>query len=186
MTNTETFTIEEQKTLLALAREAIKCKLTDSPAPRLDSVSDKMSKEQASFVTLKTSRGQLRGCIGNIEPFEPLVESVPHNARNAALHDPRFSPVDSLAELESLKIEISVLTPPVKISSYEDIEIGKHGVILRYKKRGAVFLPQVAVEQQWTRDDTLSHLALKAGLHAEAWTDPECEFRVFEAIHFSE
>lgn len=186
MTDKKEFTVEEKKTLLALAREAIKCSLTGAEPPKLDSVSDDMNQPTSTFVTLRSKNGQLRGCIGNIEPFESLVESVPHNARNAALHDPRFPAVDSLAELESLRLEISVLTQPVEVSSYEDIEIGKHGIILRWNKRGAVFLPQVATEQGWNRDSTLSHLSLKAGVPANTWKEPECKFRVFEAIHFSE
>lgn len=186
MTDKKEFSIDEKKTLLALAREAIKCSLTDEDSPKLDSVSDEMNQHTSTFVTLRSNNGQLRGCIGNIEPFESLVESVPHNARNAALHDPRFSPVDSLMELASLRIEISVLTQPIEVSTVEDIEIGKHGIILRHNKRGAVFLPQVPTEQGWDRDSTLSHLALKAGLPANAWKTPECKFRIFEAIYFSE
>ena len=169
-----------------MARESIKCCLTSADPLKFESSSDKLNKLQSSFVTLRTNKGQLRGCIGNVEPFEPLFESVPHNARNAALHDPRFPAVDSLAELESLRIEISVLTEPVEVSSFQDIEIGKHGIILRVKKRGAVFLPQVAVEEGWDCDTTLSHLSLKAGLPANAWKYPECKFRVFESIYFSE
>jgi AmmeMemoRadiSam system protein A len=186
MTETEYFTSDEKNTLLALAREAIKCKLTNTELHKFDSVPEKFQKQQASFVTLRSPNGQLRGCIGNIEPFETLIESVPHNARNAAMHDPRFASVDSIAELDSLRIEISVLTPPEEVESYKDIVIGKHGIILRMNNRGAVFLPQVATEQGWSRDSTLSHLSLKAGLPANAWKDEKCKFKVFEAIYFSE
>ena len=185
MTEKLNFTPDEKKTLLILAKEAIKCKLTDSEMHKFDSVPEPFKKERATFVTLRSQNGQLRGCIGNIEPFEPLIESVPHNASNAAIHDPRFPAVDSIAELETLRIEISVLTPPEEVNSYQDIIIGQHGVILRKNNRSAVFLPQVATEQGWTRDSTLSHLSLKAGLPANAWKDPECKFRVFEAIYFS-
>ena len=186
MSNADIYTSEERKTLLVIAREAIKAVLNKTKPPEMQNVPDKFKKKRATFVTLRSANGQLRGCIGNIEPYEPLIASVPHNARNAALHDPRFPAVDSLAELATLKIEISVLTPPVEIDSYENIEIGKHGIILRHHNRGAVFLPQVPVEERWDKDATLSHLALKAGLHANAWNDAECTFRVFEAIYFSE
>ncbi len=180
------FTSEERKMLLGLAREAIKCSLQDSQISDYGSIPDKFNEPQATFVTLRSSNGQLRGCIGNIEPFEPLIQSIPHNARNSALHDSRFAAVDSLAELATLKIEISVLTPPEEVSSFKDIEVGKHGIILRMNNRGAVFLPQVATEQGWGRDSTLSHLSLKAGLPANAWKDPECKFRLFSATYFSE
>ena len=186
MTDKLYFTPDEKKTLLALAREAIKCKLTGNKMHTFESVPEPFKAKRATFVTLRSQNGQLRGCIGNIEPFEPLVESVPHNARNAAMHDPRFPALDSLAELDTLRIEISVLTPPEEVESYKDIIIGKHGIILRKHNRGAVFLPQVPTEQSWNRDSTLSHLALKAGLPADAWKDPECQFRVFEATYFSE
>ena len=185
MLNSE-FTSEDKKTLLVLAREAIKAQITGNAPPMLDSVPEKFKQHRASFVTLRSKNGQLRGCIGNIDPFEPLFESVPHNARNAAMHDPRFPAVNSLAELDSLRIEVSVLTPPEDIDSYHDIIIGKHGIILRFNNRGAVFLPQVPVEEGWTRDSTLSHLALKAGLPANVWKDEKCKFKVFEAVYFSE
>ena len=185
MTAKLNYTPDEKKTLLTLAKEAIKCKLTDSEMHKFDSIPDQFQEKRATFVTLRSQNGQLRGCIGNIEPFESLIESVPHNARNAAIHDPRFPAVNSIAELETLRIEISVLTPPEELNSYQDIIIGQHGIILRKNNRSAVFLPQVATEQGWTRDSTLSHLSLKAGLPANAWKDPECKFRVFEAIYFS-
>ena len=186
MTDKLNFTPDEKKTLLALAREAIKCKLTDKEMHTFDSVPEPFKSELATFVTLRSQNGQLRGCIGNIEPFEPLIESVPHNARNAAMHDPRFPAVNSIAELDTLRIEISILTPPEEVESYKEIIIGKHGIILRKNNRGAVFLPQVPTEQEWNRDSTLSHLSIKAGLLANAWEDPDCKFRVFEAIYFSE
>ena len=140
---------------------------------------------QSSFVTLHDSDGTLRGCIGNIEPFETLLESVPHNARNAAFHDPRFPPIASLDELLNVVIEVSVLTPP-EVSSIDDFVVGKHGIIMRKHKRGAVFLPQIPTEQEWDRDTTLAHLSIKAGHAADAWKDDDCVFRVFESSYFSE
>ena len=186
MTEKLNLTSDEKNTLLALAREAIKCKITNTEMQKFESVPEPFKAERATFVTLHSQNGQLRGCIGNIEPFEPLIESVPHNARNAAMHDPRFPALDSIAELATLRIEISVLTPPEDVDSYKDIIIGQHGIILRKNTRGAVFLPQVATEQGWNKDATLSHLALKAGLPADAWKEPDCKFKVFEAIYFSE
>lgn len=180
------FSEEERGLLLGLAREAIRNALRKMSSPKLPSPPPSFLEERATFVTLHNSDGSLRGCIGNIEPFEPLIDSVPHNARNAAFHDPRFSPVDSLDELKSLVIEISVLTPPEVISSVEEFVVGTHGVIMRKNNRGAVFLPQVPPEQGWDRETTLNHLSMKAGLRPDAWKDDDCVFKVFEATYFSE
>jgi len=184
---TDIYSTEEKKFLLNLARESIEHSLVNSsPFILPDNLDPKFSEERATFVTLTTSDGMLRGCIGNVEPFETLIESVPHNARNAALHDPRFEPIVSSDELESLDIELSILTPIVDIESYKDYDVNKHGIILRFNNRGALFLPQVAKEQGWGRESTLSHLSLKAGLPANAWKDKNCKFKIFEVQHFSE
>ncbi|MCK5843361.1 MAG: AmmeMemoRadiSam system protein A [Victivallales bacterium] len=180
------FTDEEQVLLLGLAREAIRNALKKMSPPKLISPPASFTEMQSSFVTLHNSDGSLRGCIGNIEPFETLLESVPHNARNAAFHDPRFPPVASLEELQEIAIEVSVLTPPEIISSIDDFIVGKHGIIMRRHNRGSVFLPQVPTEQEWDRDETLTHLSIKAGLDADAWKDDDCVFRVFESSYFSE
>ena len=177
---------DERMLLLGLARDAIRNGLKKMSSPKLPSPPASFLEVRASFVTLHNTDGSLRGCIGNIEPFETLLESVPHNARNAAFHDPRFSSVSSLDELRDIKIEVSVLTPPEKIDSIDEFIVGTHGIILRKRNRGAVFLPQVPLEQEWDREDTLTHLALKAGLPADAWKDDECVFKVFEAVYFSE
>ncbi|MEW6681246.1 MAG: AmmeMemoRadiSam system protein A, partial [bacterium] len=137
-----------------------------------------------AFVTLHTKEGILRGCIGYILPHKPLYQAIIDNAISAAVHDYRFPQV-SYGELSSLKIEISVLTPPKKIGTYTEIILGKHGVVLSKEGCSAVFLPQVALEQGWTREETLTHLSLKAGLPPDAWKK-DCQFEVFEAEVFSE
>jgi AmmeMemoRadiSam system protein A len=180
------FSEEERALLLGLARDAIRNALKKMSSPKLTAPPASFLEIRSSFVTLHNADGSLRGCIGNIEPFETLVESVPHNARNAAFHDPRFPPVASLEELRDIKIEVSVLTPPERISSVDEFVVGTHGIILRKQNRGAVFLPQVPTEQGWDREATLSHLSLKAGLSADAWKQDDCVFKVFEAIYFSE
>ena len=134
------------------------------------------------FVTLNTPDGELRGCIGNIIPVARLAESLWGRAQDAALNDPRFDPVTK-DELPGLKVEISVLTKPQDIASYEEIELGRHGIILRKHRRSAVFLPQVAPEQGWTLPQTLSALSMKAGLPPDAWRDG-ASFQVFEAQVF--
>lgn len=134
------------------------------------------------FVTLNTPDGDLRGCIGNIVPVARLAESLWGRAQDAAINDPRFDPVQP-EELDGLKVEISVLTKPQDIDSYDKIELGRHGIILRKHRRSAVFLPQVAPEQGWNLAQTLSALSMKAGLPPTAWQEG-ASFQVFEAQVF--
>jgi AmmeMemoRadiSam system protein B/AmmeMemoRadiSam system protein A len=143
----------------------------------------RLSEKSGAFVTLK-KEGDLRGCIGTIPPVKPLVRAVIDNAVNAALNDGRFEPV-APAELPLIEVEVSVLTPPVPVKGYEDIVLGRDGVILEKNGRMALFLPQVAPEQGWTLADTLTHLSLKARLPADAWKSG-ASFEVFEAIVFHE
>ena len=150
-----------------------------------DALSPAMRKKTGAFVTLQMrSNGMLRGCIGEIEPFRPLYEAVAARAVDAAFRDPRFPPL-SPGELSEIEIEISALTPPRPVKSYKEIEIGRHGMTLSKYGRSAVFLPQVAPEQGWTLEETLTHLAMKAGLKADDWREG-AEFTVFEAVVFRE
>ena len=129
--------------------------------------------------------GQLRGCIGYIEPIKLLQEAVIDNAVNAATKDFRFSTVE-INEMKDIDIEISVLTPPEEIKEPEEFITGKHGIIIRKGVRSAVFLPQVAPEQGWEREETLLHLCLKAGLAPDEWKKEGMKFFVFEAEVFGE
>ncbi len=187
---------ESRITLLRLARESI-AEYTGGPlsavAKRLaeEDVMDELLARNGVFVTLHRRESDggvpvLRGCIGNIIGLFPLYQSVRRLAVESAAADPRFRPVRDMEELEALEIEISVLSIPAEIESYQDIRFGRDGVILRYRGRSALFLPQVAVEQGWGPEETLSHLAMKAGLNPEAWKDPECSFETFQAEVFSE
>ena len=126
----------------------------------------------------------LRGCIGEIAPRRPLYKAVIAQAVNSAVNDYRFRNVTA-PEMKDIDIEISALTPPHKIKSYKDIKLGRDGIILHKDRHGAVFLPQVAPEQGWNLDETLTHLARKAGLSGDAWKK-DCEFQVFQAIVFGE
>ena len=136
---------------------------------------------RGTFVTL-TAAGRLRGCIGTIEGRRPLVDAVIDSACSAAVADPRFVPVQA-EELDSLELEISALTPLRPVSGYQDIEIGRHGIVLSKQGRRSVFLPQVATEQGWDLQTTLTQLALKAGLGPDNWQS-DTEFQVFEAEVF--
>ncbi len=127
-----------------------------------------LSKASGLFVTLR-KHGQLRGCIGRIRTEEPLAQIIGTVALEAALHDPRFAPVTA-GELSELDVEVSVLTPPQRISYPQEIVAGRDGVILEYQGHSGIFLPQVWKETGWTRVEFLRELASqKAGLSPDAW-----------------
>jgi hypothetical protein len=186
-TGTATLTETEQKVLLRLARRTIEHFFEKGDIPATDALrialTPSMRAVRGAFVTLK-ERGELRGCIGEIRPQRPLCEAVMAHAINAAVRDHRFSPVRR-EELDSLVIEISALTPPRKVGSYSDIVIGRDGMVLQKGGAGAVFLPQVAPEQHWTLEETLTHLSLKAGLGPDDWREG-ARFETFQAEVFSE
>lgn len=169
--------------LLSLARHSIARRIrSDEPELNLE-ITPPMQDIMGAFVSLHR-HGQLRGCIGEIFPRRELYEAVADQAVNAAFHDPRF-PRLSEDELAEVDIEISALTTPHRVNSQEDIEIGRHGIVLYKGSRSAVFLPQVAPEQGWGLEETLTHLSMKAGLAPDDWKSG-CEFHVFEAIVFRE
>jgi AmmeMemoRadiSam system protein B/AmmeMemoRadiSam system protein A len=179
----ETIGPTDRKYLLRLARETISRYLTIKmvPLPRLSS--PVLREPRGVFVTLK-KRGDLRGCIGRMVPDRPLAELVGAMALQSAFEDPRFSPVTP-RDLPDLEIEISVLTPMKPVSGPNDIVVGRDGVLLQKRGKSAVFLPQVAPEQGWGRDEMLNHLSQKAGLPPGAWRDG-ASFLTFQAIVFSE
>lgn len=128
--------------------------------------------------------GHLRGCIGEIIARRPLYEAVMNQAINACTIDTRFNPV-TRDEFEELAIELSILSPPQPIASHEDIILGTHGVILQKQNHSAVFLPEVATEQGWNKDQFLSALSQKAGLPANGWKEG-ATFQVFESQKITE
>ena len=144
-----------------------------------------MLQEMGAFVTLH-KEGQLRGCIGNLVGQQPLYLTVRDMAVEAAVDDPRFPPV-KLEELKDIEIEISALSPLKKIESADEIKMGIHGVLLRRGFNSGVFLPQVATETGWSKEDFLSELcSQKAGLPPLAWKDKSTEIYIFTAEVFSE
>ena len=116
--------------------------------------------------------------------MRPLVEAVAARAVDAALRDPRFTPVSG-SELTSLRVEISALSPPKPVASWREIVLGRDGMTLERDGRFAVFLPQVAPEQGWDLPTTLSHLSRKAGLASDVWRDG-ASFETFQAEVFHE
>ena len=185
---TDFFSPEEKKVLLKMARNAIEYVFEHRKAPPADLFRDQAPESALQkcgcFVTLHLD-GNLRGCIGEIEPYRSVYEAVTARAVDASFRDSRFRPLTP-GELADVTLEISVLTPPREVSSYQEIRIGQHGMTLSLNGRSAVFLPQVAPEQGWSLEETLHYLSLKAGLSADAWKDPRTVFTVFEAIVFHE
>jgi AmmeMemoRadiSam system protein A len=163
---------DNKKFLLDLARKAIENFLETGKELDVDNVPEEIKKERACFVTL-TKNGRLRGCIGNIEAFEPLYLDLIKNAIAAAFYDPRFEPVIK-DELKDIEIEISVLGEIRKIGQIGQIREGQDGVIMEKDGRRAVFLPQVW-EELPTKEDFLKHLALKAGLSENDWKTADYE-----------
>ncbi len=174
---------EEQRRALTYVRQLITSALHQQDPPDVPA-EGVFANPCGAFVTLQKA-GYLRGCIGMIEAALPLGRTLQRMAIAAAFDDPRFPGIKP-DEWEQCTVEISVLSEPQDVESFHRIEIGRHGVILSLRGRSAVFLPQVAPEQGWTREQMLHHLCRKAGLPADAWTGPECAFRVFEAQVFAE
>lgn len=173
----------DKKALLTLARETINRYLSKQTVPIARGLGPEAQQRRGVFVTLK-KRGDLRGCIGRMIPDKPLHELVGAVALQSALEDPRFRPV-KLDELKDLEIEISVLTPMTPVPGADHIVVGRDGVLIRKGGRSAVFLPQVAPEQGWGRDEMLEHLCRKAGLLPGSWKEG-AELLTFQAIVFSE
>ena len=178
---------KDKKQLLTLARESMTFALKNQRMPQESDLSvtitEAMKQPRAAFVTLK-KHGHLRGCIGDIFPRQPLYKSVISNAINACFNDKRFPPV-TMADYNDIVVEVSALTPPKPVISSADIKIGIDGIILRKNGRSALYLPQVAPEQGWDLETTLTHLSTKAGLLPDAWKK-DAQFLVFQAIVFGE
>lgn len=185
----------EKKALLACSRATLENIVKPEDLQKPDQLivpiaSPGLLAQSGAFVTLNKKSGELRGCIGRITRSDPLFQTVMAMTYAAALHDTRFTPVQA-NELDNLIIDISILTPPTPIKSYQDIVIGKHGIILnkfdakKKKTHSAAFLPQVPVEWQWNLQTTLEQLAQKAGLSKDEWKK-NCSFEVFEGFEIKE
>jgi hypothetical protein len=192
MTNTmkETLPAQDREALLRLARTAIEARLVEgAEMDRPRQVSPVFNEMRGCFVTLH-KHGQLRGCIGTIEPTCSLMECVEKNAKNAAFGDPRF-PALSEKELKEIDIEISVLSVPETLSFKDGEDLKSqlkpnvHGVILSRGMHRSTFLPQVW-KQLPSKEKFLEHLCLKGGMSATAWRDPETKVEVYTAEVFGE
>lgn len=173
----------QKKVLLAFARSTLRQYLESETTPLFRGHDPAFVQKQGAFVTLK-KHGELRGCIGRMTPELPLFQTVGRMALSAALQDPRFPPL-SLSELKDVQIEISALTPYQRVDSADRIRVGEDGVLLGSSGQTAVFLPQVAPEQGWSRDQMLENLCRKAGLSSDCWKHG-ATFDTFQAVVFSE
>ena len=178
-----TLTDADKKQLKEIALQSIKDSLDSKPIarPTLHSQLSILNSKCGAFVSLH-KYGRLRGCIGHFGEDYPLHEIVAEMARAAAFEDPRFTPV-TREELDDIDIEISVLTPMRRIQSIDEFELHRHGIYIRKGFRNGTFLPQVADEVNWTKEEFIGHCSQdKAGLGWDGWRD--AELYVYEAIVF--
>jgi len=183
----ESFNLDEKdkKDLLILARQTVEQQVRQKTVAAVNPTdfSKSLATNCGAFVTLRKN-GDLRGCIGRFDANEPLCAVVQKMAIASSSEDYRFPPV-SAQELNQLEIEISVLTPMRRISSVDEFQLGKHGIYIKKGARAGTFLPQVAEETGWTKEEFLGHCAQdKAGIGWNGWKD--AELYVYEALIFSE
>lgn len=180
-------TDEQKRQLLKIARAVVESCVKDEPLDIVIPDDPVFQRKAGCFVTLHVD-GQLRGCIGTFSADRPLVENVIEMAR-AALSDPRFV-YNRIRpeELDRLDIEISVLSPMWRAKEpLSELELGRHGVYIRRGYRSGCFLPQVATETGWNKEEFLSYCCShKAGLPPDAWKDEATEVYLFTADVFSE
>ena len=174
-----TLTDADKKLLKEIAYESIRDSLDGKPIRSTTHAT--LNVKCGAFVSLH-KHGRLRGCIGHFGEDYPLYEIVAEMARAAAFEDPRFTPVRR-EELDDIDIEISVLTPMRRIQSLDEFELHRHGIYIRKGYRSGTFLPQVADEVNWTKEEFVAHCSQdKAGLGWDGWRD--AELYVYEAIVF--
>ncbi len=186
---------EQGKFLVRLARKTVDDYVTQKRKPETpEDTSEQLRLKSGVFVTLNSITGNqvsLRGCIGRPYPTQPLVEATIDSSVDSAVNDPRF-PAVTTKELDTIIIDLSVLTPPktIEYSNPEDllnlVKVGRDGLIaIRGKQRG-LLLPQVPVDWNWNTLEFIKHTCSKAGLPENAWKDPKTEFMSFQAEIFGE
>jgi AmmeMemoRadiSam system protein A len=174
---------DDCRALLDLARRAIASAVIEKQILDFPPLSEVLAAPAGAFVTLHHG-AQLRGCVGQVESPDSLAETAARAAINAALHDSRFSPVETW-EVRGLEIEISVLSPPEPIAP-EAIVVGRHGLIVVKGESRGLLLPQVATERRWSTLRFLEETCAKAGLPRDAWREPSARIFAFAAEVFSD
>ncbi len=179
------FSAEEKRQLLTIARNTVEEYVRNRriPVPDTTLFTPGMMMKAGAFVTLKKN-GNLRGCIGRFTSDQPLYKVIQQMAVASATEDSRFSPV-SADELKKLEVEISVLSPMKRITSADEIVLGRHGIYIKKGFSSGTFLPQVATETGWTLEEFLGHCARdKAGIGWDGWKT--AELYTYEACVFGE
>lgn len=180
----EELTLEEQKELLRIAREAISANFKGAQPPETSIESARLKESRGAFVTLHNKDGSLRGCIGSFMADKPLYKTVKEMSIQAAFHDPRFLPLEE-EELNEIHIEISVLSPLKEVKDVDEIEVGRHGLYIIKGMHCGTLLPQVATEYCWDRNTFLEHTCMKAGLPPDGWKK-DARILTYSAQVFSE
>lgn len=176
---------EQRKTLLTVARDTVEAVINRRDIEKPVSDDPELNAHCGCFVTLK-NHGNLRGCIGQFVSSEPLIELVADMARASSTGDPRFM-ADPITprELKRLDVEISVLSPLKATDDPLSLRLGVDGIYIKKGRASGCFLPQVADEMGWTKEEFLSYCCShKAGLRADAWRDPATEVYLFTAEVF--
>jgi AmmeMemoRadiSam system protein A len=163
--STQEFSSQERAQLLSLAHDSISAALENLELS-LESPTPHFAEPRGAFTSLYL-RGELRGCVGYVLPRFPVYRTVAETARAAAFDDNRFPPV-TREEAPHLAIELSILSPPKPIRA-DDVEIGRHGLLVHWHGRRGLLLPQVPVERGWDRATFLEQTCRKAGLPLDAW-----------------
>ncbi len=176
---------KQKQTLLKVARDTVEAVIKAEPSQKPQSDDPELNAPCGCFVTLK-NHSRLRGCIGQFISESPLIELVAEMAKSSATGDPRFfaDPI-SAGELDQLDVEISVLSPLERTNEPLSLRLGVDGIYIKKGRVSGCFLPQVATETGWSKEEFLSNCcAHKAGLAADAWRDPETEVNLFTAEVF--
>ena len=173
-----------EKTLMRFVRACVESAVKNMPMPLTPEI-NLLNDFRGCFVTLK-KLGNLRGCIGMLEPQMPLKKAIPEMAEAAALRDPRFPRVTP-DELEELQIELSILTLPHRVNSIDEVMPGRDGIIVSYRGRRGCYLPQVAVETGWSAEKFVMNCAReKAGIDRRDVEEGNATLEIFQADIFEE
>jgi AmmeMemoRadiSam system protein A len=184
MSDQNELTQQEKEILLQVARETISRITKGQPTPAFSYDLPIFMQKRGAFVTLHKHH-ELRGCIGYVQAYKPLLATIIEMAAAASQRDPRFTPVLT-EEVPDLEIEISVLSPLQQIKDPDEIIIGKHGILIEHGYNTGLLLPQVATEYGWDRTTFLEHTCRKAGVGKDDWKDSKSKIFIFSAQIFSE
>lgn len=185
-------TLEEGKLLVRSARLQVEKKMKRGEGPPLETLKGKFKEKRGVFTTIETyPEKRLRGCIGFPYPVYPLWKALLQSAEEAAFEDPRF-PSLSEEELKEVVFEVTVLSTPERIlvkhpfELLSNFKVGIHGLMVKGHGCSGLLLPQVAVENEWSEEEFISHTCMKAGLPLDEWKKGELEFFRFSSQIFSE